>query len=164
MIKFASAALFALALIAGPAKAQDVRSLAPGASPATATLADFKGLIGNWYGPTGVAGFTQTSDNQIVGHLELGDGKAAHVEELWIFRPDGDSVLLSQKHFGADLAPHEDYGVWFHRKLVAIDPSHIYLEDLSWILHGDSLTLLVRATPRSGGPPHIATVDMQRVK
>jgi hypothetical protein len=164
MIKPKAAALAAFALFAGSAQAQEVRELAPGASPAPATLADFQGLIGNWYGPTGVAGFTMTSDNQIVGHLELGDGKAAHVEELWIFRPDGDSVLLSQKHFGADLSPHEDYGVWSHRKLVAIDPGHIYLEDLTWIPHGDSLTLLVRSTPRGGGAPHTATVEMQRVK
>lgn len=164
MFKFAPATLIALALATGQAKAQEVRDLAPGASPAVATLADFKGLSGNWFGPTGAAGFTFTSDNQIVGHLELGDGKAAHVEELWIFRPDGASVLLSQKHFGADLSEHEGNGVWSHRKLVAVDPGHIYLEDLTWITQGDTLTLLVRSTPRGGGPPRTATVVMQRVK
>ena len=164
MSKFAPAALVALTLAAGSAKAQEVRDLSGGATPAPATLADFKGLLGNWYGPTGAAGFTLTSDNQIVGHLELGDGKAAHVEELWIFRPDGASVLLSQKHFGADFSEHEGNGVWSHRKLVAIDPGHIYLEDLTWITHGDTLTLLVRSTPRGGGAPRTATVDMQRVK
>lgn len=164
MVKFAPAVLVALTLAAGAAKAQEVRDLSGGASPAPATLADLKGLLGNWYGPTGAAGFTMTSDNQIIGHLELGDGKAAHVEELWIFRPDGGSVLLSQKHFGADLSEHEGNGVWSHRKLVAVDPGHIYLEDLTWITHGDALTLLVRSTPRGGGAPKTATVDMHRVQ
>ncbi len=43
MFKFAPAALVAFALAAGSAKAQEVRDLGPGVSPAPATSADFKG-------------------------------------------------------------------------------------------------------------------------
>jgi hypothetical protein len=112
----------------------------------------------------GAAGFTSTPDNQIVGHLELSSGTAPRVEEMWIFRPDGASVLLSQKHFGADLSEHEDKDAWSHRKLVAIDPGHIYLENLTWVTQGDVLGLLVRTVPRSGGPPVTMTVELHRVK
>jgi hypothetical protein len=121
-------------------------------------------LLGNWAGPTAAAGFTATPDNQIVGHLELSSGTAPRLEEMWIFRPDGGSVLLSQKHFGADLSEHEDKDTWSHRKLVAIDPGHIYLENLTWVTKGDTLTLLVRSVPRGGGAPVTMKAELHRVK
>jgi hypothetical protein len=164
MIKFAPAALIALALMTGWAQAQEVRDLGPGASAAPATLADFKGLLGNWVGTTAAAGFTATPDNQIVGHLALSSGGVAKLEEMWIFRPDGASVLLSQKHFGADLSEKEDKGVWSHRKLVAIDPGHIYLEGLTWVTDGDTLSLVLATPARNGAPAGSVTTKLQRVK
>ena len=43
----AAAGLFFLAL-AGAASAQDIRTLAPGASPAAAALQDMHGIVGDW--------------------------------------------------------------------------------------------------------------------
>ena len=136
----ALAAMTTLAL-AGAANAQEVRALASGAEPAKASLADLKNISGNWAGPQSVAAFTVSPNGEIVGHLEIGSGSAPRVEELWIFRPDNGSILVSQKHFGPALEPREDKDTWAHRKLVAVDPGHIYLENLTWITDGDTLTL-----------------------
>ena len=79
--------------------------------------------------------------------------------EIWIFRPDGSTVTLSQKHFGPDLAAREDKEVWAHRKLLGVDPQHIYLENLTWVTQGDALTLLVRLNNGT-----ISSTPMKRVK
>ncbi|HVY35267.1 MAG TPA: DUF6265 family protein [Caulobacteraceae bacterium] len=164
MIKFAPAALAAFVLMSGSARAQEVRDLAPGSQPAPATLADLKGLLGNWVGDTAAAGFTATPDHQVVGHLVLSSGGAPRLDEMWVFRADGASVLLSQKHFGADLSEKEDKGVWSHRKLVAIDPGHIYLEGLTWVTDGDNLSMILGTPPRDGAPAHSVTVKLHRVQ
>ncbi len=158
----AVAALAAFAFASG-AMAQEVRTLAPGAEPAKATLADLKNISGNYAGPTAVAAFTMTTDGQIVGHLEIGDGKAPRVEELWIFRPDGGSILVSQKHFGPALEPREDKDVWSHRKLIAVDPGHIYLEELTWVTDGDTLGLILHRPGDPAGAP-LVRYSLKRVK
>jgi hypothetical protein len=159
MRAFAMAAGAALALT-GPAGAQtaDVRPLSPDATPAKASLADLKGLIGNWSGPMGAAGFSMTNDGVILGHLELGDGTKPRVMEIWILKPDGGTVVVSQKHFGPDLVAREDKETWAHRKLLGVDPQHIYLENLTWVTQGDDLTLLVRLATG------VSTTPMKRVK
>ncbi|HUO21633.1 MAG TPA: DUF6265 family protein [Caulobacteraceae bacterium] len=166
MIKFAAVAGAAGLLLAGSARAQDVRPALspPGAAPASASLADLKGLIGAWQGTTGSAGFSLTADGLIVGHLELGDGTKPRVEEIWIIRPVGHSVEVNVKHFDASLVAREDKETWSHRKLVAIDAGGIYLENLTWLTQGDTLTLMVRLMGQNGAPPFISTVVMQRVK
>ena len=166
MTKFMLAASAALALVAGSAQAaDDIRSLAPGAAPAPATLAGLKGLIGAWEGPAGSAAFTMTPDNQVVGHLEIsGGGGVARIEEIWLFRPDGNSILLNQKHFAPDLTPREALDVWAHRKLVAVDATGVYLENLTWLTQGDTLTLLVRPPAANGAPPTVLRSVMKRVK
>ncbi len=164
MIKLAAAVLAAVAALAGPACAQDIRTLAPGAAPAPATLADMKNLLGDWAGPMAAAGFSMTPDGQIVGHLEVSNGATPRVEEIWIFRPEGGSVLVRQKHFGPDLVPREDKDTWSQRRLVAFDPGHIYLENLTWVTQGDTLTLSVRLPGPNGGPPVVSTNVLKRVK
>ena len=165
MTKLAHAALAALAALtlAGGARAQEVRTLAAGAEPAKASLAELKNISGNWAGPQSVAAFTLSPNGEIVGHLEIGDGAKPRVEELWIFRPDSGSILVSQKHFGPALEPREDKDVWAHRKLVAVDPGHIYLESLTWITDGDTLTLALRP-PGSAPDAAIVRYAMKRVK
>ena len=158
----AVAAMAAFALASG-AKAQEVRTLAPGAEPAKAVIADLKNISGNYAGPMSVAAFTVSPNGEIVGHLEIGNGTAPRVEELWIFRPDNGSILVSQKHYGPALEPREEKDVWAHRKLVAVDPGHIYLESLTWITDGDTLTLSLFPPGAPAGAP-ISRYVMKRVK
>ena len=167
MTKFLLAAAAALALVAGSAHAaDDIRALAPGQAPAAATLADLKGIIGAWQGPSGSAAFTMTPDNQVIGHLEISNGNGvARIEEIWLFRAEGASIVLSQKHFGPDMVAREPVEVWAHRKLVAVDSKGVYLENLTWVTDGDTLTLLVKPPAANGAPPPpmIRSV-MKRVK
>jgi hypothetical protein len=166
MFKFAPVAVAALLMAAGSVHAQDVRGMQPAdAAPVPATLADLKGLIGAWQAPTGSAGFSMAADGQIVGHLELGDGTKPRVEELWIIRPDGASIQVSQKHFTPTLEAREDKETWAHRKLVAINPGGVYLENLTWLTQGDTLTLQVRLGIQPDGTGGtVSTTVMHRVK
>ena len=53
--------------------------------------------------------------------------------------------------------------MWSHRKLVAVDPGHIYLENLTWITDGDTLTLALFPPGAAPGAP-ISRYVMKRVK
>src|SRR5258708_2330702 len=66
------------------ARAEEVRSLAPGAAPAPSTLDDFKGLIGNWEGPFVAAAFSPPKNGQIVGHVFISNGPTPRMQEIWI--------------------------------------------------------------------------------
>jgi hypothetical protein len=154
-----------LAPVAG--HAQDIRSLAPGAPAAPATLDAFKGLIGNWKGPSAAVSFSEPMNGQIVGHVVINDGAQPRVEELWIIRPEGNSVLVRQKHFSPDLKGREDRDEWAQRRLIAFDAGHIYLENLTWFTQGDTLRVMTKppaaqlaATPTAAG----LDLTMQRVR
>jgi hypothetical protein len=134
----------------GVAQAQEVRSLAPGTQPAAATLDDFKGLIGNWEGPFVEAAFSPAKNGQIVGHVFISNGPTPRMQELWIVRAEGASVITRQKHFTPDLKDREDKDQWTERRVVAVDAHHIYLENVTWIINGDSLVFMTR--PANGGP------------
>jgi hypothetical protein len=144
MIRFASAALAACAAFAvvGPAAAQtvDTRTLAPGAAPATAGVDVLKGIVGEWTKATGAAGFSAPVAGEIVGHLIDTDDKGApRVQELWIFKSEGGSVVLRQKIFGGDLSEREDKDKFETRKLVAVQGGKFYFENMTIIPKGDSL-------------------------
>jgi hypothetical protein len=166
MNKIIFGAVTALALGFGAAHAQEVRSLAAGAAPGAATLDAFKGLIGNWKGPLAAASFSEPMNGQIVGHLVISDGAQPRVEELWIIRPEGNSVLIRQKHFTPDLKGREDRDVWAERRLIAFDAGHIYLENLTWLPQGDTLRVMTKPPAPQPGAAPAAGLDltMQRVR
>jgi hypothetical protein len=160
-----AAAAAALVLgLAGGAAAQEVRALAPGAAPAAATLADMKGLEGDWIAANGAAGFSAPVAGEIVGHLLLATDTGPRVQELWILRPDAGSVLVRQKHYSPDLKDREDKDAWGSRKLVAHDPGHLYFENLTFVTKGDSMDLLVRIAGQNGAAPTMLTYNFKRVK
>jgi hypothetical protein len=163
---FAAPLFAALALAAaGGAHAQDIRApLASGAAPAPATLGDFKGLVGDWVAKDGSAGFSAPAVGEIVGHLLLYTDKGPRVQEMWVIRPDGASVLVRQKHFAPDLTQREDKDAWSERRLVAVDPGHIYLENLTFTTKGDSLDLQVRIPGQNGAAPTLLTYSFKRAK
>ena len=150
--------------LAGGAQAQDVRSLGPGAAPASATLEDLRGLFGDWAGKDAAAGFSAPAVGEVVGHLLLYTDKGPRVQEMWVFRPEGNSIVLRQKHYDPALADREEKDKWGERKLVAIDPGHVFLENLTWVTRGDSLDLYVRIAGQNGAPPTFLTYNLKRVK
>ena len=150
--------------LSGPAFAQDVRALAAGGAPAAATLDDLKGLLGDWAGPGASAGFSAPAVGQIVGHLALYTDKGPRVEEIWVFRPDGSSVTLHQKHYDPALVEREAWDKWGERRLVAVDPGHVFLENLTWVTRGDALDLYVRIPGQNGAPPTMLSYSLKRVK
>ncbi|HTK34003.1 MAG TPA: DUF6265 family protein [Caulobacteraceae bacterium] len=162
-IVFAVAGLAALAL-GFAAQAQDIRVLAPGAAPGAATLADLKGLTGEWAGAGASAGFSAPAAGEIVGHLLIYTDQGPRVQEIWIFRPEGNSILVRQKHYDAALTDREDKDKWAERKLVAVDPGHIFLENVTWVTNGDVLELHVRIPGQNGAAPTLLNYPMRRVK
>lgn len=164
-MKTVAIGLASLALaFAGSALAQDIRSLAPGAAPGAGTLADLKGLVGNWAGKDAAAGFSAPAGGEIVGHLLLLGDTGPRVQEMWIFRPDGNSVTVHQKHYDPALHDREDKDKWGERKLVAVDAGHVFLENLTWETKGDTLDLHVRLPGANGAAPTMLNYAMKRVK
>ena len=169
MIRIASAALAAsLALSAFGAAQSQTRSLAADVAPAKVSIDQFKGLAGDWAGPQGDAGFSGPVGGEIVGHLLVTDGKTpagARLEELWVFRQEGDSVVMHQKLFTADLKGRQEKDDWEARKTVAIDQGHIYLDNMTVTPGADTLQLTVRTGGgQNGAPATYFTMDFKRVK
>ncbi len=166
-IKFACVLLAAFGSMVMVASAADVdiKTLAPAATPAPATLKDFKGLLGDWVGPQGAAGFSAPTGGQIVGHLSLltPDQKPI-VAEIWIFRPEGNSVLVRQKHYNPELKDREEKDTWGERRLAAIDAGHIYLNNLTWVTGGKTLDLYVLIPGQNGAPPNRLVFNFKRVR
>lgn len=163
----AGTVILALGSWSGAARGAEpqVRTLASGVAAAPAALADFKGLIGDWVGPLGAAGFSAPLGGQIVGHLVLlNDDKTPRIEELWVIRQQGAQVVVRQKHYTPDLMDREGTNQWAERRVVAIDPGHIYLENLTWVTGGDTLRLLVQAPARNGAPAMRLAFSFSRVR
>jgi hypothetical protein len=164
------AALAAATLVLGSAAwAQtapaEVRSLAAGAAPAPARLDDLKPMIGDWQGDGASAAFSPPANGQVIGHLALYAAAGPQVNELWILRPQGDSVLLRQKHYLADLAAREDKEQWGERKLAAVDAGGVYFNNLSFIRRSaDRLDLVLRMGGANGAAPTVLTYALHRVR
>ena len=125
---------------------------------------DFAGHRGR---PASGAGFSAPVAGEIVGHLVLSDGKtppAARLEEIWVFRQEGDSVVMHQKIFGADLKGRQEKDDWEERKVVAVEPGHIYLDNFTISTAGDTAQFVVRTGGQNGAAPGYFTVDLKRVK
>jgi hypothetical protein len=166
MNKIILGAVAIMAFGLGAAHAQEIRSLAPGAPAAAGTLDAFKGLIGNWKGPQAAVSFSEPMNGQIVGHVVINNGSEPRVEELWIIRPEGNSVLVRQKHFTPDLKGREDRDEWAQRRLIGFDAGHIYLENLTWLTQGDTLRVMTKPPAAKPGAAPAAGLDltMQRVR
>ncbi|HTI67963.1 MAG TPA: DUF6265 family protein [Caulobacteraceae bacterium] len=165
LARTAAGALAGLVLACtGAAAAQDIRSLAQGATPAPSTLADLKGMLGDWTAKDGAAGFSAPAGGEVVGHLLLLNGTAVRVQELWLMRAEGGSVLLRQKHYTPELKDREDKDVWGERKLIAHDAGHLYFENLTFVTKGDAMDMLVRIPGANGAAPTMLTFNFTRVK
>ncbi len=145
MKRLAAAALTATLLASGAAHAQDTRTLAAGAASPPASIDILKGMIGNWTTQTGAAGWSAPVGGEIVGHVILTDDKGApRVQELWIFKAEGGSIVLHQKLFdGPGQAEREDKDKFEVRRLVAIEGGKLYFENMTLEPKGDVIDLAV---------------------
>ena len=154
--------LLASACVLAAGDPQEVRSLASGAAPAAATIDDMRPLLGDWVADGAAAAFSPAIAGQIVGHLTLAMGSQPFVEELWIIRTEGASVLLRQKHFGADLMPLQEPPRWLERKLVAKGPGELFFEDLTFIKRESQLVMKVKIPGGPGKPPQVVSYSFHR--
>jgi hypothetical protein len=135
-------------LAAAPAHAQEIRTLAPGAQPASAGIEALKGITGRWIAKEGETSFSAPVAGEIVGHVALTDAKGApRVEELWIFRPEGGTIRLRQKIFEGDLTERQDKDKFLERRLVAVEGGKIYFENMTITPKGDTLETVVHRAP-----------------
>jgi hypothetical protein len=148
------------------AAAQQVRTHSSQYAPgAPATLDDLKGMLGNWSTRNAAAAFSAPAAGEVVGHLLLvADTGQPRVQEMWVLRPEGGSVVLRQKHYAPDLKDREDKDKWGERKLVARDAGHLYFDNLTLVTKGDAMDLLVRLPGANGAPPTLLTYNLLRVK
>ena len=163
----ARVALLALGLVGAAANAAqpEIKSLPNPDAAAPAALADFKGLVGNWIGPHGAAGFSAALDGQMVGHLLLlADNNSSRIEELWIIRQDGPHVVVRQKHYAPDLKAREEKDQWAERGVVGVDRDDIYLNNLTWVTGHNALQLLVRIPGTNGAPAQQLAYSFARAK
>lgn len=139
--------------IAPAASAQTVNSahtfsLAEGAAPAKATLADFAWLTGHWIG-TGFGGahveeiWTAPNGTSMQGMFRLVRGGRAQVYEMVVLLPVGDTVEMRLKHFTAELKAWEEKEKWVTFRLVKLTAQELCFEGLTFRLEDEGQTLRV---------------------
>ena len=81
------------------------------------------------------------------------------MQELWIFKSEGGSLVLRQKLFdGPALAEREDKDKFEVRRLVAIEGGKLYFENMTLAPKGDAIELWVNR------PIGLLKVDYKRAK
>lgn len=144
----------ALALVCGAAQAQAPNSLAPrtltaGAQPIAAPLSALNGLVGSWVTAFGAGGWSAPVAGQIVGHIVLTDDKGApRIQELWMFKEEGGTLVLRQKIIEASFVEREPKDQYELRRLIARENGALYFENMTIVPKGDSFQIQVR---RPGG-------------
>ncbi|MBA4137707.1 MAG: hypothetical protein C0518_10360 [Opitutus sp.] len=123
-------------------------SLAEGAAPAKATLADFAWLTGHWVG-TGFGGadveeiWTAPNGTSMQGMFRMVRNGRAQVYEMVVLLPVGDTVEMRLKHFTAELKAWEEKEKWVTFRLVKHEANEACFEGLTFRGEDDGNTLRV---------------------
>lgn len=143
--------------LAGPALAQQTRSLAAGAESPAAAIEQAGWLTGTWRGEGLGARATEVYSapqaGGMAGHFLLEDGKGGVAfYELMQIVPRGKSLVYRLRHFNADLTGWEDgTGKAVEFPLVAIEKDAIHFDGLSFRVTGpDSMVCWVRIHNKDG--------------
>lgn len=146
--------LFAL-MLSSAALAAETRSLAPGAMPAAASVADLAWMAGEWEGE-GLGGqvresYSPLADGQIPGHFRLvKDGRIGFYELLTVAQV-GNSVEYRVKHFNPDMVGWEDKAQVVRFPLVAAEKDVWYFDGLTIRRDGpDRVVHVVRIRDKDG--------------
>lgn len=141
----------------------EVEVLPPGSPPVSVRLTDLQLLVGMWSGPAGVAGFSVTGDNQLVGHVVLTDDTGApRLIEPWIFRAEPGGVRLLYKLFTADLKGLQEKDVWAHRWVVGRSENYLQLESMTLAISETTLDIIAIVNPQNQ-PPRRLVYSFRRV-
>ena len=162
MIRAVAIAASLLAL-ASPARAQETRSLAPGAKSPPATVSQLAWLTGAWRGEGLGAPATEVysapQGGGMAGHFVQEDGKGGVAfYELMQVVPRGGSIVYRLRHFGADLKGWEDAtGKAVEFPLVAIEADAVHFDGLTLRRSGaDAMTAWVKIRHDDGKTEELA--------
>lgn len=150
--------LGALALcLAGPAWAQETRSLSAGAASPAASVEQLAWLAGTWrgegLGAVATEVYSSPQAGQIAGHFQLEDGRGGIAfYELMQIVPRAGSLVYRLRHFNPDLTGWEDKtGKAVEFGLVAIEGDKAHFDGLTLHRTGpDSMTVWVRIGKKDG--------------
>lgn len=143
--------------LAAPVAAQNVRSAAPGAPPAAASIEDLAWLAGSWRGQALGGEVTETYSaplgGRITGHFVAGDGKGGVTfTEIVDYVPVGRSIAYRVRHFAPDMTGWEDKtGKPEVFPLIAVERNRWFFNGMTLERTGpNSLTMWVRIGDGAG--------------
>ena len=144
-------ATLALMLTVAPARAQETRSLPPGAISPPATIDRLAWLAGSWVGTAMGGRVTETYSaplgGRISGHFVMEDAKGGVAfTEIVDYVPVGGSLAYRVRHFNADMTGWEDRtGKPVVFPLVAVARDRWFFDGMTIERTGpDALTMWVR--------------------
>ena len=140
-----AALMFANAAFAAEPVA-DLRSIAADMPAAPAKIDAIRAIAGSWASKDGMLGFSPLTAGELVGHLQVLVNGAPGLHELWVVKAKGDSLVLLQTFFNADLAPMNE-SKWTERRLIAIEGGRFYFDNMTLTPKADTLDIAVRVAP-----------------
>lgn len=155
-------------MLSSAALAAETRSLAPGATPASAAIADFAWMAGTWEGE-GLGGrvlesYSAPAGGQMPGHFRmLKDGQVGFYE-LVALAQVGSSVEYRVKHFNADLTGWEEKAQVVRFPLVAVEKDVWYFDGLTIRRAGSDRAVHVVRIKDKDGSHREASFTYNRVK
>jgi hypothetical protein len=129
-------------------------SILPFCTPPVACRLDvLRPLAGAWSARDAFAGFSVVTNDQMIGHLVLLDDTGnLRLNELWIFKQEGDHVRLHYKLFDGALNALQDKDQWRYRYVVGAGSSHINLENITLIFRDEEFYLIAHVGPDRSKP------------
>jgi hypothetical protein len=141
-----------LLALSATATGGETRSLAPGAAPPKATIADAAWTAGRWVGEGFGAKVEEVmspaAGNAMIGHFRMWNQDRPSFYELVQIREENGSLVYRVKHFHPDLKGWEEKDKTIDFPLVAIAPNALYFDGLTLVRTGpDEVThwVLLRA-------------------
>ncbi len=154
-------------MLSSAALAAETRSLAPGAAPVPASIADFAWMTGNWEGE-GLGGqvresYSPPAGGQMPGHFRmLKDGEVGFYE-LVALAQVGNSVVYRVKHFNADLTGWEEKAQVVRFPLVAAEKDTWFFDGLTIRRVGPDRAVHVVRIENKDGSQREASFTYRRV-
>jgi Domain of unknown function (DUF6265) len=143
------------------ALAAETRSLAPGAAPAVASIADFAWMAGAWQGQ-GLGGqvlesYSPPAGGQMPGHFRMVKDGEVGFYELVALAQVGNSVEYRVKHFNADMTGWEEKAQVVRFPLVAAEKDVWFFDRLTIRRAGaDRAVHVVRISNKDGSEREVS--------
>ena len=147
----------ALALVATPLAAQEVRDTPEDHTPPPASLEQMDWLVGQWSG-TGIGGapaheswFSPTGNTMVGTFIQMkDDDEIMFTEHMYLMEEEG-SLVLRLKHFNADLTAWEDKEGMVTFPLIAVEDCAAYFRALTLRCDGENGLIAAVRMKNAGG-------------